>query len=377
MLPKVKRRLFYPAAASRANLARSDMNSGVREITCRTAAEFVARLRITDDLWGGQQAWDWGFRGQGNAGWPLLPSAFRNGTKLSYEDSTVSAPAPVPTDAQSGWQEYYEYKLIQHFLYLADRVGLGVPGDAQHFRLPPSSGNDRSLAPGDWPQPDVLETMAIAQHHGVPTRLLDITHNAFVAAFFAADDALDEKKVQNAPRFGVWAVDLSLVRQAVTLRVRQQASSKGRLSGRGLSNAVDRGRRLKPRVIYVTAPRADNSFLHHQDGLFLLDQEASLRRHADGSFEPLDEAIDDIYREVQSSSSTLEYFRPSPASPMVMVTAPRELAMDVLDLLDREFYNRARIMPTHDNVVKALAFHPVLNDHRRKTGATQAVYGKK
>lgn len=332
------------------------MNSRVREIPCETAADFIARLRITDDLWGGQQAWDWGFRGQGNAGWPLLPSAFRSGTKLSYQDSTVTAPVPVPTDAQSGWQELYEYKLIQHFLYLADRVGLGVPGDAQHFRLPPSTGNDRSLAPGDWPQPDVLETLAVAQHHGVPTRLLDITHNALVAAFFAADDARDEKKVQNAPRFGVWAVDLSLVRQAVTLRVKE------------------RGR---PRVIYVTAPRADNSFLHHQDGLFLLDQEASLRRHADGTFEPLDMAIDDIYREVQSSSDALEYFRPSPASPMVMVTAPRELAMDVLDLLDREFYNRARIMPTHDNVVKALAFHPVLNAHRRKTGATQAVYGKK
>jgi hypothetical protein len=338
------------------------MKSRVREIPCKTAAEFIARLRITDDLWGGQQAWDWGFRGQGNAAWPLLPSAFRNGTKLSYQDETISAPVPVPTNAQSGSQEYYEYKLIQHFLYLADRVGLGVPGDAQHFRLPPSGGNDRSLAPDDWPQPDVLETLAIAQHHGVPTRLLDITHNAFVAAFFAADDARDEKKVQNAARFGVWAVDLSLVRQAVTLRVRE---------GR------DQDKDRKPRVIYVTAPRADNSFLHHQDGLFLLDQEASLRRHADGSFEPLDVAIDDIHQEVQLSGSTLEYFRPSPASPMVMVTAPREVAMDVLDLLDREFYNRARIMPTHDNVVKTLAFHPVLNSHRRKTGATQAVYGKK
>jgi hypothetical protein len=68
----------------------------------------------------------------------------------------------------------------------------------------------------------VLETLAIAQHHGVPTRLLDITHDAFVAAFFAADDARDETKLRDVPRFGVWAVDLSLVRQAGTLRVNQQ-----------------------------------------------------------------------------------------------------------------------------------------------------------
>ena len=63
---------------------------------------------------------------------------------------------------------------------------------------------------------------------------------------------------------------------------------------------------------------------------------------------------------------------------MVKITAPVSLAMDVLDLLDRDFYNRARIMPTHDKVVETLRFQRALNDHRRTRGELQAVtYGPK
>lgn len=304
---------------------------------CKTADEFVSRLRITHELWGGQPSWDWGFRGQGNADWPLLPSAFRPGTKLSYADETITAPR---TDIDE--QHHLEYKLIQHFLYLADRVGLSVPGDAQHFRLP-------KLAPWpDWPPEQVLETLAIAQHHGVPTRLMDITHDPLVAAFFAADDARDPAKVPGAERLGVWAVDLSLLRQVPTIR--------------------------NVRLIHVTAPRASNSFLHHQDGLFLLDLKASERWRELGTFETMDEAVEESWRFIEAASpEQLRYYRPCPASPMTMITAPVGLAMDILDLLDREFYHRARIMPTHDNVVKALQFLRSLNSHRRKAGRLPAI----
>jgi FRG domain-containing protein len=323
----------------------------MQEIFCKTAADFVERLRITHELWGGQPAWDWGFRGQGNADWNLLPSAFRDGTLLSYANATLKAPIKLLGD-----QHWCEFKLIQHFLYLADRVGLSVPGDAQHFRLPPTT--DQRWTSDEWPQEDVLETLAIAQHHGVPTRLLDITHNALIAAFFAADDARDPEKVKGAERFGVWAVDLSMVRQAAAFRVMEGG---------------------KPRLIHVTAPRAGNSFLHNQDGLFLLDREASRRRKQSGRFETMDEVVDAVAEEMLTHpTEELPYYRPSPASPMVKITAPVALAMDVLDLLDRDFYNRARIMPTHDNVVKTLQFQRSLNDHRRTRSNYQAItYGPK
>jgi hypothetical protein len=84
--------------------------------------------------------------------------------------------------------------------------------------------------------------------------------------------------------------------------------------------------------------------------------------------------VADVARDVDAvPQDQRHYYRPCPASPMVMITAPVELTMDVLDLLDREFYNRGRIMPTHDNVVKALQFERTLNAHRRSKGAFPAV----
>src|SRR5262245_58271240 len=77
----------------------------MREIAGKNATEFVERLHITHELWGGQPAWDWGFRGQGNSDWDLLPSAFREGTLLSYANSTFKAPIP-----QLGDQHWSEFK---------------------------------------------------------------------------------------------------------------------------------------------------------------------------------------------------------------------------------------------------------------------------
>jgi hypothetical protein len=315
----------------------------MRERHCTTALEFISCLRISHELWGGQPSWDWGFRGQGNVDWPLLPAAFRPGVLLSYADDSVRGPLP-----NLGEQQWREYKLIQHFLYLADRVGLSVPGDAQHFRLPPLDRDDHVSQHTNWPDDNLLETLAIAQHHGVPTRLLDITHDPLVAAFFAADDARRPDRVEGAERLGVWALDLSLIRQAAALQ--------------------------EGRLIHVTAPRASNSFLHHQDALFLLDRKASTRWLELGYFETIDEAVEDTWNSLHSRpQAQLRYFRACPASPMLKITAPIALAMDILDLLDREFYNRGRIMPTHDNVVEALRMQRTLNAHRRQHGALPAV----
>ena len=39
---------------------------------------------------------------------------------------------------------------------------------------------------------NLLEIFALMQHHGAPTRLLDLTHSAYVACFFAIENAFDE-----------------------------------------------------------------------------------------------------------------------------------------------------------------------------------------
>lgn len=57
----------------------------------------------------------------------------------------------------------------------------------------------------DIPEDDELEWLALMQHHGAPTRLLDFTWSPYVAAFFALERATNDA--------AVWAINLPLLWQ--------------------------------------------------------------------------------------------------------------------------------------------------------------------
>ncbi|MBL9128548.1 MAG: FRG domain-containing protein [Verrucomicrobiales bacterium] len=297
----------------------------IPEVRATGASEFLERLRILHPDWRGKRSADWAFRGQGDARWPIVAKAFRKETDLSYSGPAVHP--PLPRQAQFE----HELRVLNHFLFTADRVGLPIPGDNQQLRLPFALIGQPK--PQDWPWPTILEVLAIAQHHGVPTRLVDFSHNASVAAFFAAESAA--KLEMSDPRppgerwMAVWAVDLDAVKEGV--RAHQS-----------------RGER--PSVMWVTASRAANTFLHQQDALFLLDLRADERPVSPPRLEDAILAIPEAAR------------IPAPGLPPILrVLLPTSEAMAVLRLLWAEFYHPARLMPTYDTVAK-------LADYRRWLG---------
>ena len=97
-----------------------------------------------------------------------------------------------------------------------------------------------------WPPQEVFETLAIAQHHGVPTRLLDFTYSHRVATWFCANKmAKNAPAEQKACKMAVWALDMDILFL-------------------GAENYRE------PPFTKVTVPRAHNSYLHAQQGFFLL-----------------------------------------------------------------------------------------------------------
>jgi hypothetical protein len=281
---------------------------------CRTAAEFLDNLRISHPNWRGQNSDKWAFRGQGDARWHLVPKAFRPDTDLGYKGKPVHPPLPPLRQFEM------ELAALNHFLFTADRVGLPIPGDNQSLRLPSTIVGKRDYR--TWPWPAMLEVLAIAQHHGVPTRLVDFSHNSLVAAFFAAESAAKKLTAGNeVPRdtcIAVWAVDLWYVADGVE---------------------AHRARNEKPTVIWVTASRAANTYLQQQDALFLLDLLANKRKQQPPQLET---GLLDVARLARL---------PKPADPpVVRILLSADKAMDVLRLLWNEFYHPARLMPDYDNV---------------------------
>jgi hypothetical protein len=165
--------------------------------TARALLDYISPLNST---------WHAGrfiFRGQPSDAYELTPSVCRRG-RGSFADGSVIKGI---SDTVSG-QIYFELEILSQFLQGCDKSGLVVPGYTKEIKRKLMENRGQFLSRHNpWPQPELHEIMAVAQHYDVPTRLLDWTERSFVACYFAASSAEFEIHSTTTPRIAVWALD--------------------------------------------------------------------------------------------------------------------------------------------------------------------------
>jgi hypothetical protein len=244
-----------------------------------------------------------------------VPSAFRPEIILGYENreyTRIAAETP-----QATWdQGNAEWVALMEFLRLADEVGLDVPADHRWLRLwnPFHNVVGNGIGIQEWPPSELYEALAIAQHHGVPTRLLDFSYDPFVAAYFAAEQPPGEPD-----EIAVWCVD----RQMIALTV-----SSHHHCG----------------IEFVNVPRVRNKNLAAQRALFLLDLGVSRVPYTS-----LENRIAELVRRAEQLGRV-----PAGSCAVRKFSLPTSQCGTLLDLLRKLGIDRAHLMTSFDGVVREL-----------------------
>lgn len=306
-----------------------------------TAEEFLAALSPSRPWWEPDPT-RWCFRAQD---WdePLIPSSLRSS---AFHAQGLLGP---PENLSEAPRQLFEFDAVRAFLHAADRAGLAIPHDSPLMRnwtrlrahvVGVDRDPDRAIDSmvGVWPTDELLAVLALAQHYGVPTRLLDWSYRPMVAAYFAAAQIAKEGAgiATSTPRYDrnralvVWGLNMAMV----PLNFPSRDPKTHRLA-------------------IVEAPQATNPNLAAQAGLFTLDREAEPDEGLEASLPSLLEKYAEMPRVDELDRVVLRAMA-ARTSVFHKFTLPHAEARRLLRLLGLHGVSAATVFPGHKGVVDSL-----------------------
>ncbi|MCB9787646.1 MAG: FRG domain-containing protein [Deltaproteobacteria bacterium] len=176
------------------------------------AEQLLAALSPLEDRWEGSQN-EWFFRGHGDARWPLVPTSLRTNCPARFGFGASRCFGPLTTNQA---QILAELELIKYLAHHLDDQGIHFPGEDLVPRYRSQRVQNWML---EWekelfrfPVERQLPLFAIAQHNGIPTRLLDWSEDPLTAAYFAAVPRATEGERADGTELAIWSLRAHFLR---------------------------------------------------------------------------------------------------------------------------------------------------------------------
>lgn len=149
------------------------------------------------------------FRGHSKQSYKLVPSSLREGKLNEYLSNWRSNDSIL--DRSEFLQILGEHELLHRFYEGCDESALNIPFSSDinfDFKV---CRNITFPVFDEWLPSSMYRLAALAQHYGVPTRLLDWTRDINVAIYFSLTDYLKGSKPEENDHLEIWALNAHLI----------------------------------------------------------------------------------------------------------------------------------------------------------------------
>lgn len=296
------------------------MSSAIKQINCSEAGEFLEVLNNKNPVWNNERRF-WVFRGHNDSSYKLIPTALRSTAELGFTHKPKKG-----IQKSNSEQIEAEFERLQEFFWACDAQGLNVPIEGNMLRTPDSYKSLLDNIERQWPCDELLPLMALAQHYGIHTRLLDWTDNPLTAAHFAAISSIEFQQGLSKlsdKDMAIWALNLDWV----------------------IHDAFSTSGNRKMAIFVVTAPRASNPNLDAQGGVFTV--ELLNKKDQQKAGKPTIRTVDEI---VEMRWNESNWKKPV----MLHITLPGSEKNKLLRLLYKEGVDISSLFPGYQGVAYAI-----------------------
>lgn len=313
------------------------MSDIFKVIELKTAKDVLDYLRPSAKHWGTYARWI--FRGQVNADWKLLPKVWREnklqinipanyGGQYLFGETQVLNKINQLSEQQkqnlyrlSAYSQF-EIEYIQDFINTCNLLGLHAPNfqDLQNIIVEDFQQDYiKNLLVSDNKYLWTNGAIGLAQHHGIPTRLLDWTYSPSVAGYFSSCG--QDSEIKNC---AIYAIDITAL---YIDRFSYPPQTEG--------------------FIHLThVQTTENNFLFRQQALFTYDDSGDKYYLENGKYSAMEDTLARIADNYKFRNAWRDSFR--------KIIFPATEKQELQTLLKKEGYYKASLMATYDNIAEEI-----------------------